>query len=207
MPLTILYADDHLVAVDKPAGLLSVPGLGPDKADCAVRRVQALYPDALTVHRLDMSTSGVLVFGRGAAAQRALSQAFEQRQVEKRYEALVLGWPEQAEGEITLPLMADWPNRPLQKVCVRQGKPSITQWQRLAAIPGGARLSLKPLTGRTHQLRVHLQAIGHPILGDALYGTAWPEAAAARLMLHAAALALPHPATAEWLTLAAPVPF
>ncbi|MFZ2989766.1 RluA family pseudouridine synthase [Ideonella sp.] len=207
MTLTVLYADDHLVAVDRPAGLLSVPGLGPDKADCAVARVQALYPDALTVHRLDMSTSGVLVFGRGVTAQRALSMAFEQRQVDKRYEALVWGWPAQAEGEIKLPLIADWPNRPLQKVCLHQGKPSITQWQRLAAVPGGARLALTPLTGRTHQLRVHLQAIGHPILGDALYATAWPGATASRLMLHAAMLELPHPATGDWITLKAPVPF
>jgi tRNA pseudouridine32 synthase/23S rRNA pseudouridine746 synthase len=153
-------------------------------------RVQARWPDALVVHRLDMATSGLVLFGRGAAAQRALSIAFAERQVRKRYEAVVAGLPADDAGEITLPLAADWPNRPRQKVDAQAGKPSHTRWQVIARDPaaGTTRLALWPLTGRTHQLRLHLAAVGHPILGDALYAPPAVLAASPRLLLHAAHL-------------------
>lgn len=208
--VTVLHADDWLVAIDKPSGLLSVPGRGADKADCAARRVQALYPDALVVHRLDMGTSGLLVFGRGAAAQRRLSLAFAGREVAKRYLAVVAGQPAEDAGRVDLPLICDWPHRPRQKVDATHGKPSTTCWQVLARQPGPpatTRLALEPLTGRSHQLRVHLQAIGHPILGDELYAPPDLQALAPRLLLHAAALTLPHPADGRPLALACPCPF
>ncbi|GAA0761659.1 pseudouridine synthase [Ideonella azotifigens] len=207
--LKVLHADDQLVAIDKPAGLLSVPGRGPAHADCAAARVQALFPDALTVHRLDMGTSGVLVFGRGAAAQRTLSQAFEQRQTEKRYLAIVAGLPAEDDGQIDLPLIADWPNRPRQMVDLARGRPSTTLWRCLSRDPATntARLLLTPITGRSHQLRVHLQAIGHPILGDELYAPPDVDAASPRLMLHAWQLTLPHPVSRAPLALEAAAPF
>lgn len=196
-----------MVAIDKPSGLLSVPGRGPDKADCASARVQALYPDALIVHRLDMGTSGLLVFGRGPEAQRRLSGAFEQRQTHKRYQALVAGCPDAHEGQIDLPLICDWPNRPRQMVDAARGKPSQTQWRQVGRHDLGARLELVPITGRSHQLRVHLQSLGHPILGDELYAPPEVCASAPRLMLHAEHLSLPHPDTGVLLSLHAPVPF
>jgi tRNA pseudouridine32 synthase/23S rRNA pseudouridine746 synthase len=195
--LRLLHADGALVAVDKPAGMLSVPGRGADKADCASLRVQQAFPDALIVHRLDMGTSGILVFGRGATAQRCLSIAFAERRVDKRYVAVVAGFPDADEGSIELPLICDWPNRPRQMVSFERGKPSFTRWRVLARSSGEprtTRLELEPLTGRSHQLRVHLQAIGHPILGDELYAPADVHAMAPRLLLHAERLTLPHPA-------------
>lgn len=208
--LALLYADEWLVAVDKPAGVLSVPGRGADKADCAARRVQAVFPDALIVHRLDMGTSGVLVFGRGAVAQRALSISFAERAVAKRYLAIVAGSPTEDDGRIDLPLICDWPNRPRQMVDAQRGKPSTTLWRMLArhdGPPRTARLALTPVTGRSHQLRVHLQAIGHPIVGDELYAPPEVQALAPRLLLHAESLTLPHPADGRALTLASPCPF
>lgn len=205
--LPLLHADEWIVAVDKPSGMLSVPGRGADKADCAARRVQATFPDALIVHRLDMGTSGVLVFGRGAMAQRTLSVAFAERQADKRYIAVVGGAPVEDSGRIDLPLIADWPNRPRQKVDAESGKPSTTLWQVLSRASATARLALVPLTGRSHQLRVHLQAIGHPILGDELYAPPEVLAMAPRLLLHAERLTLPHPADGRPLTLESPCPF
>jgi tRNA pseudouridine32 synthase/23S rRNA pseudouridine746 synthase len=206
--LQVIYADDTLIVLDKPAGLLAVPGRGPDKQDCLSSRAQACWPDALVVHRLDMSTSGLVVMARGTTAQRALSQAFAERQVHKRYTAVVAGVlhntePSNGWNSIDLPLTVDWPNRPRSIVNAELGKPSLTRWrlspsQNLA--PHGAmgtRLELEPVTGRTHQLRVHLQAIGHPILGDALYASAEQQALAPRLLLHANTLALTHPITRE----------
>ena len=200
--VTIVHLDEDLIAIDKPAGLLSVPGRGPDKQDCASGRVQARHPGALVVHRLDQATSGLLVFARHLAAQQALSRAFEQRQVQKHYVAVVWGDPG-ASGLIDLPLAADWPNRPRQRVDPVHGRPSQTAWQRLAFDGVQSRLALAPLTGRAHQLRVHLLAIGHPIVGDALYD---PERPAPRLLLHAQALSLPH-LQGQQLHLECPCPF
>ncbi|MES2184679.1 MAG: RluA family pseudouridine synthase [Pseudomonadota bacterium] len=219
-----LHIDTHLLVVEKPAGLLAVPGRGADKQDCLSARVQAAWPDALVVHRLDMATSGLVLFARSLDVQRRLGQAFADRQVKKRYTAIVAGplRPDpagvDAEGwaTIDLPLAADWPRRPMQKVDTAAGKPSLTRWrvsqedrgERQAKDPAGStRLVLEPVTGRTHQLRVHLQAIGHPILGDMLYAGADIQAQAPRLLLHASALALVHPATGEALAFASPAPF
>jgi len=188
---TLVHLAPQLLVADKPAGLLCVPGRGPDRADCLTARVQAACPDALAVHRLDMATSGLVVFGRGAAAHRALSMAFAERRMHKRYEAVVAGLLADEAGEIHLPLAADWPNRPRQKVDTVAGKPSSTRWQVLGrdAAAGTTRLALQPLTGRTHQLRLHLAAIGHPILGDEFYAPPEVLAAAPRLLLHACHLA------------------
>jgi tRNA pseudouridine32 synthase/23S rRNA pseudouridine746 synthase len=205
LTLAVVYLDDTLVAVDKPAGLLSVPGRGDDKQDCAAARVQAWHADARVVHRLDMATSGVLVMARGAGVQRRLGDAFARREVSKRYVAVVQGRMPAAHGEIDLPIAADWPNRPRQKVDAVHGKPSLTRYRVLAVDESGrtSRVELQPLTGRTHQLRVHLHAIGHPIVGDTLYGG--PDAP--RLMLHACELALPHPATGDTLRMRCAAPF
>jgi tRNA pseudouridine32 synthase / 23S rRNA pseudouridine746 synthase len=201
-----LYEDESLVAIDKPAGMLSVPGRGEDCRDCVAARVQAEVADALVVHRLDQATSGVMLFGRGAAAQRALSMAFAERRVAKRYEAVVLGEVTDESGEIELPLLTDWPNRPRQKVDHERGKPSLTRWHVLSRDRSSntTRLQLEPVTGRSHQLRVHLAAIGHAIVGDTLYA---PLATEPRLLLHACELRLPHPADARTLVIASPVPF
>jgi tRNA pseudouridine32 synthase/23S rRNA pseudouridine746 synthase len=202
--MQILFADAHLIAVDKPAGLLSVPGRGEALRDCVSARVQALYPDALIVHRLDMATSGLLLLARDAAMQRSLGLSFADRSVRKDYVAIVEGWVDADDGSIELPIGADWPNRPRQQVDRLHGKPSVTKWRVLSRDPvaNTTRLALQPLTGRTHQLRVHLQAIGHTIVGDALYGTL-----SHRLMLHAHRLELTHPATSQPLVLTAPLPF
>jgi tRNA pseudouridine32 synthase/23S rRNA pseudouridine746 synthase len=186
-----------------------VPGRGEDKQDCLSARAQALWPDALVVHRLDMATSGLFLMGRGIHMQRVLGRAFAERGVRKRYEALVAGTVGDpgSEGVIDLPLAADWPNRPLQKVDAVHGRPSTTRWQVLATDGDASRLALEPVTGRTHQLRVHLQAIGHPILGDPLYAPPEWQRRAPRLLLHASALQLAHPATGEPLSFASGVPF
>lgn len=200
----ILHADAALLVADKPAGLPSVPGRPVELHDCLWQRVRAIYADALVVHRLDMATSGLVLFARGIEAQRALGRAFAQREVDKRYEAVVAGTLEGESGEIDLPLAADWPNRPRQQVDREHGKPSLTRWRVIAREAGRTRLVLEPLTGRSHQLRVHLQAIGHPIVGDTLYG---PPDSAARLMLHARALRLAHPLGGPELVLQRPPPF
>lgn len=183
--MRILHADDRLVVIDKPAGLLSVPGR--TEPDCASARVQALYPDALIVHRLDQPTSGLLLFARGAQAQRELSADFAERRVGKRYVAVVAGRLD-GEGLIDLPLGADWPNRPRQQVDVDHGKPSQTRWRVLAHEGPHTRVALEPLTGRSHQLRVHFAHLGHAILGDTLYAAPDIAAAAPRLLLHASEL-------------------
>lgn len=204
--MDIVHADDHLVVVDKPAGLLSVPGRGEGKQDCASARVQALYADALIVHRLDMATSGLLLLARGAAMQRALSIAFAGRQVHKRYVAVVAGLLAADQGEIDAPLIADWPNRPRQVIDLARGKPSLTRWTVLGrdAALGRTRIALEPVTGRSHQLRVHLAHIGHPILGDELYGDIGTSA---RLLLHASELRLVHPLFGTPLHFTSTAPF
>ena len=202
--LDLIYRDESLIVVNKPAGLLAVPGRGAGKQDCLASRVQAEFPDALIVHRLDMATSGLLLFARGAEMQRRLSYLFRERLVAKRYVAVVSGRLEQLAGEIDLPLMRDWPNRPRQKVDFASGKPSLTRYRVLAhdAGTGTSRVELEPVTGRTHQLRVHLAAVGHPILGDALYGEE-----AERLLLHARSLNFAHPLNAAPLTWVCEPPF
>lgn len=189
--LTLCHVDDRLVVIAKPAGLLSVPGRGEHKQDCASARVQVRFADALIVHRLDQATSGLLLFARGAQAQRELSADFAQRRVGKTYVALVAGRL-QGEGLIDLPLAADWPNRPRQQVDPVHGKPSQTRWRALAHTDGLTRVELRPLTGRSHQLRVHLAALGHPIVGDTLYAPPDIAALRPRLLLHASELHLPH---------------
>lgn len=200
--LSVLYADDAMLVLDKPAGLLSVPGRGDDKQDCLSTRAQCLYPDALVVHRLDMATSGLLLMARGAAAQRSLNHAFASRAVRKRYVAIVDGQldaPSDGWGVIDLPIMADWPNRPRRVIDREHGKPSATRWRVLShsASEETTRVELEPVTGRSHQLRVHLLALGHPILGDALYASARVQAMASRLLLHASSLELLHPVSAQ----------
>jgi tRNA pseudouridine32 synthase/23S rRNA pseudouridine746 synthase len=208
-----VHSDDQLLVLDKPDGLLSVPGRGADKAECLSARVQARHPDALVVHRLDMATSGLIVMARGADMQRRLSRAFAEREVSKRYVAVVAGLLAQpADGDwglIDLPIAADWPNRPLRIIDRGRGQPSVTRWRVLAhdAAAGTTRVELQPVTGRSHQLRVHLKAIGHPILGDALYAPPQVAGAAPRLLLHACGLQLAHPLTGAALEFSSPAPF
>ena len=216
--LEIVYGDDELLVVNKPSGLLSVPGRGPEKSDSLTTRIQREFPDALSVHRLDMATSGLLVFARGALMQQQLSRLFRERCISKSYIAIVAGRIEPDAGEIDLPLAADWPNRPKQKVDFASGKPSLTRYRVLGAAessfqsqPGkpslvASRIELEPVTGRTHQLRVHLAAIGHPVLGDELYGTR-NGCVACRLLLHARKLSFMHPSRPEMLSLTAEPPF
>jgi tRNA pseudouridine32 synthase/23S rRNA pseudouridine746 synthase len=202
--VALLHADAHLLLFDKPSGLLTVPAKPPGPADSLEARVRAAFPEALLVHRLDRDTSGVVVFARTRLAQRHLNWQFERRQVAKGYVARVAGAAAGEAGQIELPLIADWPNRPLQMVCFERGKPSVTEWWVLAREAGATRLALRPLTGRSHQLRVHLLAIGHPILGDPFYGDA---GSADRLQLHAERLGFRHPDGGAWVEFAAEVPF
>lgn len=232
--LELIYSDEYLLVANKPAGLLAVPGRGPDKQECLAIQIQSKFSDALVVHRLDMATSGLMVFARGIEMQRHISKLFHDREVEKRYIAVVAGKLDPSSGEVNLPIAADWPNRPLQKIDVASGKPALTHYQTVPveqstlvstiqqpestytteniATPDLAqhelelatsRLALQPVTGRTHQLRLHMAAIGHAILGDSLYG----GRSAARLMLHACSLRFIHPASAKLLDLQSHVPF
>lgn len=208
----VVYADEAIVVLNKPSGMLSVPGRGPDKQDCLSTRVQTVFDDALVVHRLDMATSGLLVMARGAAAQRHLNNAFAQRTVHKRYEAWVFGELITADGTwqvIDLPIIVDWPNRPLRVIDVQRGQPSVTRLRstRHDAIRGCTRVELEPVTGRSHQLRVHLQAVGYPIVGDALYAPPPVAAMAARLQLHASTLAFPHPVSGDAIQFKSPADF
>ena len=200
--LSCVHADDDLLVLDKPPGLLCVPGRGPDKQDCLSTRAQALWSDALIVHRLDQPTSGLVLMARGLPMQRALSRIFAERRVHKRYQAVVAGLPQPddtADDEgwsaIALPIAADWERRPLRVVDAQRGQPSLTRWRVLAydEAMDCTRLELEPVTGRTHQLRVHLAALGHPILGDMLYANAAQQASAPRLLLHACTLEFAHP--------------
>jgi tRNA pseudouridine32 synthase / 23S rRNA pseudouridine746 synthase len=205
----IVHVDASFLIIDKPSGLLSVPGRGPEKADCVSARVQRDFSDALIVHRLDMATSGLLLMARTPAAQSRLNLFFETRQVGKTYHAIVAGRVAQAAGEIDLPLGADWINRPRQIVDPVQGKPARTRYSLLAydAASNTSRLELEPLTGRTHQLRVHLQAIGHPIVGDPLYAPPAACPPGGRLLLHASELAFLHPVHGTPLSFSSPPPF
>lgn len=219
----ILHVDPHLIVVDKPAGLPSVPGRAQELHDCAASRVQALFDDARAVHRLDMATSGLLLFARGLEAQRTLNRAFEQRQVTKTYVAVVDGVPKGSGGSVDLPLIADWPRRPRQIVDLENGKPALTHWRVLSpptAEQGGTpldmkasdqppstRVELQPVTGRSHQLRVHMAALGHPILGDDLYAHEEARQRSARLLLHACHISFLHPHNQERASFSSVVPF
>ncbi|MFZ1662568.1 MAG: pseudouridine synthase [Paracoccaceae bacterium] len=206
-PVRVIHADHEVLLVDKPAGLLSVPGKGEHLADCMIARVQKLYPEALLVHRLDLDTSGVMVFALTRHAQRVLGLQFEERKTKKVYRARLWSRLEPKEGRVDLPLIVDWPNRPRQHVNHDTGKPAQTDWRVLGYEDGGiTRVRLYPLTGRSHQLRVHMQSLGHPILGDPLYA----EGAARdfpRLMLHAESLRFRHPESGKGMSFSAPCPF
>ncbi|WP_234057173.1 bifunctional tRNA pseudouridine(32) synthase/23S rRNA pseudouridine(746) synthase RluA [Yersinia ruckeri] len=190
----ILYQDLHIMVVNKPSGLLSVPGRAPENKDSIMTRIQADFPTAESVHRLDMATSGVMVVALTKAAERELKRQFREREPKKSYIARVWGHLEQDEGLIDLPLICDWPNRPKQKVCYETGKSAQTEYQVLCRdADGSTRVKLSPITGRSHQLRVHMLAMGHPILGDGFYAHSEAKAMASRLQLHAQELCITHP--------------
>jgi tRNA pseudouridine32 synthase/23S rRNA pseudouridine746 synthase len=203
--LEVLHEDAELLIVNKPTGLLSVPGRGAHLADCLLARVQAAFPMALLVHRLDRDTSGVMVFAMSPAAQRHLGLQFEKRHTKKVYAALVHGEVAEKSGQIDLPLIVDWPNRPLQHVNFETGKPALTEWRRGAVKDGVTRMRLFPKTGRSHQLRVHMKELGHPILGDPFYSEGWQ--AYPRMMLHAESLKLRHPEGGRHMEFKAKTPF
>jgi tRNA pseudouridine32 synthase/23S rRNA pseudouridine746 synthase len=206
-PLEILHEDAQILALNKPAGLLSVPGKGEHLADCLLARAQAAFPDALLVHRLDRDTSGVMVFALTPHAQRHIGLQFERRHTRKTYVARLWGLLEPKAGTVDLPLIVDWPNRPLQKVCHETGKPSLTDWRVLRHDGDGTtRVRLMPQTGRSHQLRVHMLALGHPILGDPFYATG-PARQFDRMMLHSEELRLRHPDGGAGIRFRAPAPF
>ena len=205
-PLVILHEDAEVLLVDKPSGLLSVPGKGEHLADCLITRVQAVFPQALLVHRLDRDTSGVMIFALTPHAQRHLGLQFEKRMTRKTYVARVWGVPAEKSGSVDLPLIVDWPNRPRQMVCHQTGKPAQTDWKMVKNDGETARLRLFPKTGRSHQLRVHMLALGHPILGDPFYATG-PARDFPRLMLHSEELRFNHPQGGASTKVRAKAPF
>jgi tRNA pseudouridine32 synthase/23S rRNA pseudouridine746 synthase len=207
MSLPLIHIDASIIVVDKPTLLLSVPGRGPQKQDSVVTRLARDYPGVREVHRLDWETSGLMLLARTREAHSELSRQFREREVTKRYHALVYGALSAPQGEVDLPLRCDWPNRPRQMVDREQGKPSLTRWRRLALEEDCSRVELTPVTGRSHQLRVHMQALGHPILGDRLYAHRAALAMAGRLLLHAVELTIGHPDSGERLTLRSSPPF
>ncbi len=193
LSVDILYHDRNIVVVNKPSGLLSVPGKGELLKDCLISRLQKVFPDALLVHRLDLETSGVMLFALTPYAQRHLGLQFEKRQVKKTYIANVWGNVENKTGEIEAPIIVDWPNRPRQKICWETGKSAFTKWRVLRKNKLSTRLRLMPTTGRSHQLRVHMLSIGHVILGDKLYAKGEPLEASERLQLHSESIKIRHP--------------
>lgn len=210
----LIYSDDQIIIVNKPAELLSVPGRGEHKQDCVARRVQDQFPTARIVHRLDFATSGLMVLALTADSHRAMNRAFQERKTAKRYQAIIAGTPTEASGEIFEPLRCDWENRPLQIVDHEQGKSAHTRWEAMGEERFGenqdqiaTRVALTPITGRSHQLRVHMQWLGHAILGDRFYASADVEALSPRLLLHAEYLAFEHPETGAWVEFNSPVPF
>ncbi|MDF3361866.1 RNA pseudouridine synthase [Sulfitobacter sp. Ks41] len=205
-PLVILHEDAEVLLVDKPSGLLSVPGKGEHLADCLITRVQAVFPQALLVHRLDRDTSGVMIFALTPHAQRHLGLQFEKRMTRKTYVARVWGVPAEKSGSVDLPLIVDWPNRPRQMVCHQTGKPAQTDWKMVKNDGETARLRLFPKTGRSHQLRVHMLALGHPILGDPFYATGAARDFP-RLMLHSEELRFNHPQGGASTKVQAKAPF
>lgn len=205
--LRIIYQDDALIILDKPSGLLTVPGRLPEHQDSLELRVRRVFPTARIVHRLDMATSGIVLMALSHEAQKHLNLQFEKRLTEKHYIARVEGVIAQQCGRIELPLRCDWPNRPKQMVCFEHGKHALTAFQVLEREDHATRVQLKPITGRSHQLRVHMQWLGHPILGDKFYASAAGLAAAPRLQLHAAWLKFRHPISQQWLEFSSECPF
>jgi tRNA pseudouridine32 synthase/23S rRNA pseudouridine746 synthase len=205
--LPIIYQDEYLIALDKPSGLLAVPGRGAAKADSLATRVQAKFPSATAVHRLDWETSGVMVMALSVDCHRELSRQFEERQTRKRYIAVVAGTLAGEEGVIDLPLANMFEFPPRHVVDHQRGREAITRWRVLERFPDRTRLELSPVTGRSHQLRVHLAYVGHAILGDVLYADARVQALAERLLLHAAELTITHPVSRQSLTFRSECPF
>lgn len=205
-PLKVIDHDHHLLLVDKPPGLLSVPGKGEHLADCLMSRVLAVFPEALLVHRLDRDTSGLMVFALSKMAQRNLNKQFEEQRPKKVYVARVWGTVAEKNGTVDLPLIVDWPNRPLQMVDHENGKPSITDWRVVRRLDNETRVRLYPQTGRSHQLRVHMREIGHPIMGDPFYASGEARKAP-RLMLHAESLKFGHPDGGRGVSYSAKCPF
>ncbi len=210
--LEIIYQDDDMVVLNKSSGLLSVPGRLPEHQDCLQNRVQRVLPTATVVHRLDMATSGIIIMALNKPAHVAISRQFEQRKTKKSYIARVFGKVTEIEGSVDLPLICDWPNRPKQMVDHDNGKQSLTNYSVLSysTLSSGDEstlIELRPVTGRSHQLRVHMLAIGHPILGDRLYAHEKALSISSRLNLHARNLSLTHPVTGELLCFVAPCPF
>ncbi|PVA07846.1 RluA family pseudouridine synthase [Thalassorhabdomicrobium marinisediminis] len=205
-PLDVIHSDHEILIVNKPSGLLSVPGKGPHLADCLMARVQDAFPTALLIHRLDRDTSGVMVFALTPHAQRYIGLQFEKRQTKKTYVARVSGKLEPKTGTVDLPLIVDWENRPRQKVCHETGKPAQTDWRVLRSNSDESRVRLMPKTGRSHQLRVHMLSLGHPILGDPFYATG-AALDHPRLMLHSEELRLRHPDGGEGVRFRAKAPF
>jgi tRNA pseudouridine32 synthase/23S rRNA pseudouridine746 synthase len=205
-PLDVIHADHEILIVNKPSGLLSVPGKGPHLADCLIARVQVAFPQALLIHRLDRDTSGVMVFALTRHAQRHIGLQFEKRMTKKTYVARVWGMLDPKKGTVDLPLIVDWENRPLQKVCHETGKSAQTDWRVLRSEARESRVRLMPKTGRSHQLRVHMLSLGHPILGDPFYAQGEAQEYE-RLMLHSEELRLRHPDGGEGVKFRAKAPF
>lgn len=205
--VNILFHDNDIIIIDKAPGILSVPGRGADKLDSISHRLSLQFDEIHIVHRLDMATSGIMVFARNKDALRHLQQQFQHRQTEKSYQAIVAGRLTPHQGAINLPMRCDWPNRPKQMVCYEFGKKSLTRWRVMDYINGNTRVELLPFTGRSHQLRIHSDALGHPILGDNLYGTKESQQATEQLCLHAQSLSFTHPTNNCWLTFSSQPPF
>lgn len=205
--VVILYCDNDIIVVDKQADVLSVPGRGPEKLDSITHRLTLKFEEIHIVHRLDMATSGIMVFARTKDALRSLQQQFQNRQTKKRYQAIVAGLLTPSSGAVNLPMRCDWPNRPRQMVCYEYGKKSLTRWRVIDYVNGNTRVELLPVTGRSHQLRIHCDAMNHPILGDHLYGTEDSQNASKQLCLHAQTLTFTHPSTLTEVTFSSPVPF
>lgn len=205
--VSIIHLDDDIIIIDKQADILSVPGRGPEKIDSISHRLSLQFDEIHIVHRLDMATSGIMVFARNKDSLRSLQQQFQNRQTQKTYQAIVAGKLTPTTGAINLPMRCDWPNRPMQMVCYEYGKKSLTRWQVVEYIDGNTRVNLMPVTGRSHQLRIHCNAMNHPILGDHLYGTDESQNATKHLCLHAQSLTFTHPKSHQEITFSSPVPF
>lgn len=206
--MIVIYQDEDIIVINKPSGLLSVPGRAPENKDSVMTRLQANFPSAESVHRLDMATSGVIIVALNKAAERELKRQFREREPKKCYIARVWGHMEHDQGQVDLPLICDWPNRPLQKVCFETGKAAQTEYLVLSRdADGNTRVKLTPITGRSHQLRVHMLALGHPILGDGFYASPAAKAMAQRLQLHALELQITHPVSQKPMSFRAEADF